>query len=585
MTTGQYNITEEPWIDVINEKGEVESVGLLELFRRAHEFADFAPVTFHGITLSLHQYLPLRLACGIFTDAYRKSVRDGVRIRDIFKEGKFDFSEEGCVPSYFRKYGKRFDLFDIKHPFLQAGEDDLREWESLGSKIKAFKSKAMDVNPCAPAETARISEVSGIDPDEFRKHIKNSYMGDLYSAIPEGIKGTELLKAIVESYKITPKEWAYLVMYHSSVFSGAGRGCKAALAGSASYAEIIQGKNLFETIILNSQFMIDDGSDSSGPPQWRWNSQTDLYFDEIEMNPLSGLFCPSKVLTGRLGEDGYVTEIIKSPLSFGDRKRDLMDEMRQRWAKDFEPHFVTNRKKYPMIKGKNGAPDERDLAKNMYKVLNAGTEIWLLPAGATQTDILNISDKDLEFTPMAGKNTQFVSKALKSGDMVHVRDFYRICSSKWVYQTSGVVDGVFPADIFMDAEGQHLVRSAVRLIRETGDVLESNLREYLRPNPFSEPGKNNKYPVGTLRANTALSDSMRGYFGLDGSHDGFLYKASVMRDEESRGKLWEETVKAVKEGARAVLKTYFRPDRAILFCRCEDNTIGFINKKGKELYG
>ena len=93
MAITRYNITEEPWIDVINEKGETESIGLYELFRRAHELKDIAPVTFHGITLSLHQYLPLRLACGIFADAYRKRIGDGVEIQDIFKEGKFDFSE------------------------------------------------------------------------------------------------------------------------------------------------------------------------------------------------------------------------------------------------------------------------------------------------------------------------------------------------------------------------------------------------------------------------------------------------------------------------------------------------------------
>ena len=110
-----FDLRDRKWVPV-RRKGEVERVGLRELFLRAHEFEDLAvpvPPAASGLW---------RILYAIATRITRLDSRTPevgawlARREDVFDAGGFEAAE---VEAYFERWADRFDLFHPEHPFGQ----------------------------------------------------------------------------------------------------------------------------------------------------------------------------------------------------------------------------------------------------------------------------------------------------------------------------------------------------------------------------------------------------------------------------------------------------------------------------------
>ena len=106
-----YNLLDEPWLPV--RRGiDTETVGLRELFRRAHEFEDLAvPVPPAAAGLLRILYAMTARVTGLDQPADWSN-----RQLDVLERGRFD---PGAVDAYYDRFPGRFDLFDEQRPWLQ----------------------------------------------------------------------------------------------------------------------------------------------------------------------------------------------------------------------------------------------------------------------------------------------------------------------------------------------------------------------------------------------------------------------------------------------------------------------------------
>lgn len=123
MIDKEYNLLYEKWIIVLNKKGETESVGLIELFDRAHEF-----VTLSG-EIPAQDMAVMRLLIAILYATYTRGDNFGKLsdLRDdddavefwnrLWIRGHFD---SGLIKDYLKCYEERFYLFHPEYPFYQA---------------------------------------------------------------------------------------------------------------------------------------------------------------------------------------------------------------------------------------------------------------------------------------------------------------------------------------------------------------------------------------------------------------------------------------------------------------------------------
>ena len=576
-----YNLLHEPWIDVVTLTNQRESVGILDLFRNAHLYRKIATQPFHKTYFVFYDYLVLRLACGILTDAYRKN-RD---IEAILSRGAFVMDEGSELMSYFAKYEGAFDLIAKDRPFLQTGAQDIRLWQAFGAIVKADPTNILALNPVAPAASARINELKVDDIEGFKTMMGNPYQGILYSAIPENAASKTLQKAIVALYLASLKEWAYIVLYHNSVAPGVGAGNKAALAGKAYYAETIEGANLFESITMNSASMLQ--ASRLGTPQWRWGSQTDGFSDEQDMAVLSGLFFPSKILCAGKVEDGKVLQAMSSPLRFKEKSNRSIDALQQTWAMNYEPHFIVDTgapQKKTANRGADAvASDTAASDANPYR--KAAPASWLMLLGATQTATNRLTQDDVKtMTCLAKASRNTVSAKKLFPDEVCMKTYYRVCTSKWVYCTMGVVRGVLPRNIFLDEEKQVFVKKAVELICASAADLNDVVRGYLRPDPRKAADAKNRF-TGDVEAGRTFHTLMEGYMGVDGRADGLLRRISLSQTPEQMDALWWETVEALQKNAASVFEGYFRADRTMQYFQANRLLQNKLYQKGKSLYG
>lgn len=121
--SASFQLLDAPWIPVEAQGGEVREIGLLELFRDAHEIkrvTHFSPV----VTVSLY-----RLVFAIYHRAV--PIESPSQWGEVWDEGGH-FNQ---VSTYLEQWRHRFDLFDEKAPFWQVPdmteEHGVMSWAKL----------------------------------------------------------------------------------------------------------------------------------------------------------------------------------------------------------------------------------------------------------------------------------------------------------------------------------------------------------------------------------------------------------------------------------------------------------------------
>lgn len=111
MTILPFDVLTEPWIPV--DTGE--ELSLLDTLTRAHRLKTISAAS------PLETYATYRLLIALLMDALQMPRRDA-RL-DVLARGKFDMSMIEAYVARCTVEGVSFDLFDQKHPFLQATYD------------------------------------------------------------------------------------------------------------------------------------------------------------------------------------------------------------------------------------------------------------------------------------------------------------------------------------------------------------------------------------------------------------------------------------------------------------------------------
>jgi CRISPR system Cascade subunit CasA len=110
-TQATFNLWNDPWIDLENQKGEIERLSLEEVLTKAHSYRavfDPSPLAVVGI----HRLLVAILQ---FVVAPEKNAD----LKKLWRAGRFSAQ---AITKFGKEYAHRFDLFSETEPFLQSSD-------------------------------------------------------------------------------------------------------------------------------------------------------------------------------------------------------------------------------------------------------------------------------------------------------------------------------------------------------------------------------------------------------------------------------------------------------------------------------
>ncbi len=243
MINTSFNILDEPWIQVRDEKNKIVEISLIQTLNRCHEFKQIynpSPLIEYGI----HRFI-----IAFISDVLKiNTIED---ISDIFLKKKFSHPDIWKkILDYAEEWHDRFDLFDTNHPFYQTPKNKIPKKIKKKNKINSKTIK--ELFPFFPVGTNKI----------FQYYVKN------------------------EELAISPAMCARTLCYLPPFISSGGQGYFPGINGSSPWYVLVLGKNLFETIILNCcGFKPNSGNQS---PIWCLNKDSDNIENDKEISTVAG---------------------------------------------------------------------------------------------------------------------------------------------------------------------------------------------------------------------------------------------------------------------------------------------------------
>ncbi|MFW9879085.1 MAG: type I-E CRISPR-associated protein Cse1/CasA [Candidatus Thorarchaeota archaeon] len=231
----EYNLLKEPWINAMDLTGKTCVMGIEPLLKRAHELReiiDSSPVI---------QYSIYRFLIAFVMDAF--TIQDIEDIELILDNGQLD---KEIINNYIKKWYNRFDLFDSEHPFYQ-------------------------------------SPPSQYDPSEVKD------VSELFMQFPTGVSPIHFYHMKSEEHAISPEICAKGLCTIPAFALQGGAGYSPGINGTPPWYILVTGKNLYETLVLNSCGMPIAEASGSGSVAWR-NDEPLIPKKEVkEVSILKGL--------------------------------------------------------------------------------------------------------------------------------------------------------------------------------------------------------------------------------------------------------------------------------------------------------
>ncbi|HEX8237989.1 MAG TPA: type I-E CRISPR-associated protein Cse1/CasA [Abditibacteriaceae bacterium] len=229
----------EPWIPVLNKQGEVREVGVVEVLCNAHEW------------INVQHSLPI-VECGLYR-LLMAFVLDIFQPEDeydwaaLWNVGRFDGS---VVQKYFEEHHDRFELFSSTHPFLQSPDTE------------------GDDKPLA-----------GLLPSQ-----------------PSGTNAAHFHHQVESEFAVSPAAATQLLTAIPSFMTAGGAGLSPSINGAPPWYVLLQGNNLFETLLLNTVVLQFTTAQEKGVPIWR-NPEPVRKEDKTEAGLLQSLtWQPRRIL-------------------------------------------------------------------------------------------------------------------------------------------------------------------------------------------------------------------------------------------------------------------------------------------------
>lgn len=254
-----FDVLTQPWIPVMVPDGTARDVGLLEALEQAHSFCGVRNAS------PLVEYSIYRFLIVLLMDMLRPE--DEEELDELLDKGRLEQEQILHYVDRCRREGVSFDLFDPQKPFLQTSYQ--KEW---------------DRDP-KPVTTLDYSVPSGNNHIHFDHRRERS---------------------------VYAPGMALRMMLTAQIFCTAGaQGYPSNVNGAPPWFALIQGKNLFETLVFGMIGTERIGMELDSPPAlWRGTDEVVSRQSAASTSWLRGMFFPARRI--RLipdGPDGAVSTV------------------------------------------------------------------------------------------------------------------------------------------------------------------------------------------------------------------------------------------------------------------------------------
>lgn len=328
-----YSVLDQPVIPVQTKEGMFEQLGIRATFARAHELKEICADN------PMESYALLRLLIAFAMDMLHPE-NSFVRA-DLLDNGQFDMEVFEKYIALCERIEPRFDLFDLRHPFMQAAYDE-------GRDAKAEKP-----------------------------------VSALFQELPSGNNHVFFDHRFEDSHTAVPAR-AFRAMCAAYVFATSGTQGPSSVNNAPPLYVIAEGQNLYETIVFNMLSVAECGNITYGlgAVPWRRNDMIVPKESFVSVTMLEALTWQPRRVTLLADEDGYVRKVC---LQAG--KNFIGNNL---WM---DPHVPYKQKKdmtYATIKAESG----RELWRDFGALLTISNNGALRQPSAVEY-LPNILDKDI----------------------------------------------------------------------------------------------------------------------------------------------------------------------------------------------
>lgn len=304
-----YILLEEKWIPAVDMDGNNIKISINDVFLNGKKIKRLRE--YYGNELC--EYVNYRFFITMYMDIKRKTLKSDAKKRYEYLEGEITEKEYFDYIAMCKEEGVTFDLLDEERPFLQIKR---KEFE------KYFLSKS-----------------------EKELDKQNVYCNNLSTSMPTGSSPVFYsFKNRLERTPLPLDEYANLLLFRNSVTPGAGCGYKSSVIGKTASLIIIEGENLYETLVLNSVPIVVN---NDVKPFYRWEEIIEFkHLDKIKKNPIGGMFYPYAMIYPDLTtvdmENKTIGKMYKMAISKSGYDKDI-DEFKEIWLKELEPHLIKDK--------------------------------------------------------------------------------------------------------------------------------------------------------------------------------------------------------------------------------------------------
>lgn len=307
----RYDLLTEPWLRVRDESG-VKKVGLVDLFANATKYRDVVGLP----QLETSQFEVYRFLINVYMDACREDLGSNEEVFDQYFNDGFDMEKMGRYFKACEDEGRPFDLLDKERPFLQSSKELLEYYKSMEKDAKE-ESVACVCN-----------------------HIPTGNTVPFYGYVPSDY-GKPASERQEDTHHIPLDEYAYWLIDKCTWLMGSGGRINAPVSGAATMV-LVKGRNVFETIVLNTPAVPMDAE----KPMWRWDGH---YLGKVDV---MCMMSPSRGYYPVLGSVDEEKKTISRVVSFELKKLFDKDgtvarynEMKEIYRKSYDPNIVLCRGK------------------------------------------------------------------------------------------------------------------------------------------------------------------------------------------------------------------------------------------------
>ena len=259
MNEIEFNLIDEPWIRVMDNRCNVSEVSLKDAILNAHNYKSLSG------ELPTQDIAVMRLILAVLHTVYARADENGNespleednedealdRWQALWKKGHFS---EKAIENYFGKWHERFWLFHPERPFYQITEDNM-------------------VNLIKGQKKLLLSKLNG----EIAQGSNKNNFFSLYS-------GNEINKL---SYAQAARWLVFTNSFDDTALKPQGKNLPSASVGWLGQLGVVYilGNTLFETLMLNLALINNDQVESNQTPVWeektlRYKERIDIPFPD-----------------------------------------------------------------------------------------------------------------------------------------------------------------------------------------------------------------------------------------------------------------------------------------------------------------